>query len=583
MLVYNVYKKIQTKLSEVQFMRLSKYLLPTLREVPSEAEIPSHQLMLRAGLMRKLASGVYAFLPLGFKTLKNIEKIVRDGMDNHDAQELLMSAILPKECYEASGRWQVFGPEMFRLKDRNDRDFCLGPTHEEIFTDTVKNTIKSYKQLPVTLYQIQTKYRDERRPRFGVIRSREFIMKDAYSFDRDEAGLDASYKNMYDAYKEIFDKMQLDYLIVDADSGAMGGSGSQEFMVKSEIGEDTIAYCGCGYCANIEKAACVAGEKDASAQKLGINKIHTPNCKTIEELTNSLGKQPTDFAKTIIYKADDKFVAVMVRGDREVNETKVTNHLGCIDLELAEAEDVMRITNAAVGFAGPVNLGIEVLVDYEVANMTNMIVGANETDMHFENANIDVDFTATAIADFRNIVPGDKCPVCGGVIETCQGIEVGHIFKLGTKYSDALHCTFLDENGKEQTAIMGCYGIGVSRCMAAIIEQNCDESGIVWPMSVAPYHAIVVPVNTKEESQVKLAEEIYAKLKSNGIETIIDDRNERAGVKFKDADLIGIPVRINVGKKADQNIVEFKIRKTGEMVEITADEAIAKVVELVRG
>lgn len=562
-------------------MRMSKYLLPTLREVPAEAEIPSHQLMLRAGLMRKLASGVYAFLPLGYKALRNIEKIVREGMDNHDAQELLMSAILPKECYEASGRWQVFGPEMFRLKDRNDRDFCLGPTHEEIFTDTVKNTIKSYKQLPVTLYQIQTKYRDERRPRFGVIRSREFIMKDAYSFDRDEAGLDVSYKNMYDAYKEIFDKMELDYLIVDADSGAMGGSGSQEFMVKSDIGEDTIAYCSCGYCANIEKAVCVPSDAATDAKKLAINKIHTPNAKTIEELTSSLGKSPADFAKTIIYKADDKFVAVMVRGDREVNETKVTNHLGCIDLELAEAEDVMRITNAKVGFAGPVNLGIDVLVDHEVAGMVNMIIGANETDMHFENANIGTDFEATAIADFRNITPGDKCPKCGGVIETCQGIEVGHIFKLGTKYSDALGCTFLAEDGKERTAIMGCYGIGVSRCMAAIIEQNCDESGIVWPMSVAPYHAIVVPVNTKEPTQVEVAEKIYSALRAKGIETIIDDRNERAGVKFKDADLIGIPVRINVGKKAAEGTVEFVIRKTGEMCELTVDEAIAKVEELI--
>lgn len=562
-------------------MRMSKYLLPTLREVPAEAEIPSHQLMLRAGLMRKLASGVYAFLPLGYKALRNIEKIVREGMDNHDAQELLMSAILPKECYEASGRWQVFGPEMFRLKDRNDRDFCLGPTHEEIFTDTVKNTIKSYKQLPVTLYQIQTKYRDERRPRFGVIRSREFIMKDAYSFDRDEAGLDVSYKNMYDAYKEIFDKMELDYLIVDADSGAMGGSGSQEFMVKSDIGEDTIAYCSCGYCANIEKAVCVPSDAATDAEKLAINKIHTPNAKTIEELTSSLGKNPADFAKTIIYKADDKFVAVMVRGDREVNETKVTNHLGCIDLELAEAEDVMRITNAKVGFAGPVNLGIDVLVDHEVAGMVNMIIGANETDMHFENANIGTDFEATAIADFRNITPGDKCPKCGGVIETCQGIEVGHIFKLGTKYSDALGCTFLAEDGKERTAIMGCYGIGVSRCMAAIIEQNCDESGIVWPMSVAPYHAIVVPVNTKEPTQVEVAEKIYSALRAKGIETIIDDRNERAGVKFKDADLIGIPVRINVGKKAAEGTVEFVIRKTGEMCELTVDEAIAKVEELI--
>lgn len=565
-------------------MRLSKYLLPTLREVPSEAEISSHQLMLRAGLMRKLASGVYSYLPLGYKALRNIEKIVRDGMDSHEAQEVLMSAVLPKEYFETSGRWEVFGPEMFRLKDRNDRDFCLGPTHEEIFTDTVKAFVKSYKQLPVTLYQIQTKYRDERRPRFGVIRSREFIMKDAYSFDKDNAGLDASYKNMYDAYKEIFDKMELDYLIVDADSGAMGGSGSQEFMVKSEVGEDTIAYCECGYCANIEKAECIPSGEISTEELLTMEKIHTPNSKTIEELTAFLNTTPDKFAKTILYKADDKFVAVMVRGDREVNETKLTNHLGCINLELAEAIDVMEITNAKVGFAGPVGLEIEVICDNEVANMKNFIVGANETDMHFKNVNIGRDFTPAFTGDFRNIVEGDLCPKCKkGLIKNCQGIEVGHIFKLGTKYSDALDCKFLDENGKEQTVIMGCYGIGVSRCMAAIIEQNCDESGIVWPMSVAPYQAIVVPVNTKEEAQVALAEKIYETLRQNGIETILDDRNERAGVKFKDADLIGIPIRINVGKKADENMVEYKIRKTGEMVEISADEAIENVIKAVKG
>lgn len=562
-------------------MRLSKYLLPTLREVPAEAEITSHQLMLRAGLMRKLASGVYSYLPLGYKTLRNVESIVRKGMDNHEAQELLMSALLPKEYYEPSGRWQVFGPEMFRLKDRGERDFCLGPTHEEIFTDTVKNTVKSYKQLPMTLYQIQTKYRDERRPRFGVIRSREFIMKDAYSFDRDEAGLDASYRNMYDAYREIFDKMELDYLIVDADSGAMGGSGSQEFMVKSEIGEDTIAYCSCGYCANIEKAACVPSNEGLEAELLDMEKIHTPNSKTIEELTEFLSSSPENFAKTILYKADDEFVAVMVRGDREVNETKVKNHLGCIEFDLAEAEDVVRITNAKVGFAGPVGIGIKVIADSEVANMKNMIIGANETDMHYKNANINRDFTPDFIGDFRNIVEGDKCVKCGGTIQSCRGIEVGHIFKLGTKYSEALDCKILDENGKEQTVIMGCYGIGVSRCLAAIIEQHSDEAGIKWPMSVAPYHAIVVPVNVKDEAQVQLAEKIYADLKAKGVEVILDDRNERPGVKFKDADLIGIPVRINVGKKAQDGIVEYVLRETGEMSEITVDEAINSVVAAV--
>ena len=563
-------------------MRLSKYLLPTLREVPSEAEIPSHQLMMRAGLIRKLASGVYSYLPLGLKTLKKIENIVRESMDSHEAQELLMSAILPKEYFETSGRWKVFGPEMFRLKDRADRDFCLGPTHEEIFTDTVKNTIKSYKQLPVTLYQIQTKYRDERRPRFGVIRSREFIMKDAYSFDRDESGLDVSYKNMYDAYKEAFDKMGLEYLIVDADSGAMGGSGSQEFMVKSEVGEDTIAYCSCGFCSNIEKAECVPEAVHENDDMLDIEKIYTPHSRTIEELTGFLNTTPDNFAKTLLYNADGKIVAVMVRGDREVNETKLANHLGCVDLELASPDDVVKTTGAAVGFAGPVGLDVEVIADNEIAHMKNFVVGANETEYHYKNVNINRDFTPDYVGDFRNIEVGNLCPKCKNErIKTCRGIEVGHIFKLGTKYTDAMECTYLDENGKQQTPIMGCYGIGVSRCLAAVIEQNCDEGGIAWPVSVAPYHVIVVPVNSKNEKQAALAEDIYQKLLSAGIETIIDDRAERAGVKFKDADLIGIPVRINVGKKAEDGKVEFVIRKSDEVSEMTADEAIEKAISFI--
>lgn len=566
-------------------MKLSKYLLPTLREVPAEAEIPSHQLMLRAGLIRKLASGVYGYLPLGLKVLKNVERIIRDGMNRHDAQELLMSALLPKEMFEVSGRWEVFGPEMFRLKDRNDRDFCLGPTHEEIFTDTVKANIRSYKQLPVTLYQIQTKYRDERRPRFGVIRSREFIMKDAYSFDRDEAGLDISYKNMYDAYREIFDEMALNYLVVDADSGAMGGSGSQEFMVKSDIGEDTIAYCEkCGYCANEEKAMCVAPEISERPEMLSVNKVHTPNAGTIADVTDFLGKTPKDFAKTIVYKADDKFVAVMVRGDREVNDTKVVNALGgAIEFDLAPLDDLVRITHANAGFAGPVDLDIDVYVDAEVAAMTNMIVGANETDYHLENVNIGRDFEATVVGDFRNIEEGDLCPICKAEkIKTCRGIEVGHIFKLGTKYSKSMDCTFLDENGKEQVPIMGCYGIGVSRCLAAIIEQNSDENGIIWPMSVAPYQAIVVPVNVKDDTQRTIAEDIYNRLLKSGIEVILDDRNERAGVKFNDAELIGIPLRITVGKKACEGIVEFKERRSGNLEELSIDDAVNKVIEIVR-
>lgn len=564
-------------------MRLSKYLLPTLREVPAEAEIESHKLMLRAGMMRKLASGVYSYLPLGLKALKNVENIIREEMNNEDAVELIMSALLPAESYMASGRWEVFGPSMFRLRDRNGRDFCLGPTHEEIFTDTVKNTIKSYKQLPITLYQIQTKYRDERRPRFGVIRSREFIMKDAYSFDADEKGLDISYDKMYRAYRKAFDKMGLDYIVVDADSGAMGGSGSQEFMVKSDIGEDTIAYCEkCGYSANIEKAQCIPDSEKLSQELKEREKIHTPNVKTIEELTEFLNSNPKCFAKTLIYRADDKFVAVMVRGDRDVNEVKLTNHLGAIEVELAAPADVMEITNAQVGFAGPIGLKIDVIVDNEVAQMKNFIVGANETDYHYINVNIDRDFTPDFVGDFRNITEGDECPHCREEkIKVCQGIEIGHIFKLGTKYSKALDCTFLDENGKKEFPIMGCYGIGVNRCMAAIIEQNCDDRGIIWPMSVAPFKVIVVSANSKDEAQVKTADMIYDSLKANGVEVLYDDRNERAGVKFNDADLIGIPLRITAGKRAGEGIVEFKERRSGEVIELTPDEAVKKCLEII--
>jgi len=563
-------------------MKLSHYLMPTLRDVPAEAEIESHKLMLRAGLMRKLASGVYSYLPMGLRALRKAEKIVREEMDAHGGQELLMSALLPREDYEASGRWEVFGEDMFRLKDRNGRDFCLGPTHKEIFTNAVKATVKSYKQLPVTLYQIQTKYRDERRPRFGVIRSREFLMKDAYSFDRDTDGLDISYKQMYDAYRCIFDRMDMDYLIVDADSGAMGGSGSQEFMVKSDIGEDTIVYCSCGYCANEEKAQSVADVWNGDAAELEMEKIPTPNAKTIEEVSAFLNTDPRQFAKTLLYQADDKFVAVMVRGDREVNETKLKNHLGCLELALAEADDVVRITGAPVGFAGPVGLSIEVIADEEVAAMKNMAVGANEADMHIKNVNMGRDFTPAHVGDFRNAVAGDKCPKCGKELSTCRGIEVGHIFKLGTKYSDALGCVYLDENGKEQVMVMGCYGIGVTRCLAGIIEQHCDEKGIIWPMSVAPFHAVVVPVSHKDADQMALAEDIYNRLKAAGVEAALDDRPERPGVKFNDADLIGFPIRITVGRKSGEGIVEYKLRAEAEAVELTIDEAIAKTAELVK-
>lgn len=564
-------------------MRMSKLLMPTLREVPSEAEITSHKLMLRAGLIRKLASGIYSYLPLGLRAERKVEQIVREEMDRAGAQELLMSALLPAEAYQASGRWEVFGDSMFKLKDRNDRDFCLGPTHEELFTQTVIDNVKSYREYPMTLYQIQNKYRDEGRPRFGLIRGREFVMKDAYSFDLDEAGLDESYNKMYEAYCRIFKRLGLDFTIVDADSGAMGGSGSQEFMVKSPVGEDGIAYCDeCGYAANYEKAECIPQEKPSLEGDFDMEKIHTPNAHTIEELVSFLNAEAYNFAKTIIYKADDKYIAAMVRGDREVNEVKLKNLVGCVDdLELAEPFMVRQLTNAEVGFAGPVGLDIPVYADKEVAVMKNFIVGANETDMHYKNVNINKDFTPETVADIRVIEEGDKCPRCGKPIKTAQGIEVGHIFKLGTKYSDALGLTYQDEDGKSKTIIMGCYGIGVTRCLAAAIEQNNDDNGIIWPVSIAPYQAIVIPANSKSVEQTQMAEKIYEDLLSKGIETLLDDRDERAGVKFKDADLIGIPVRIVVGKKCGEGIVEYKERTADSASDKTVDEAVRDVVEFV--
>ncbi len=565
-------------------MRASNMFIPTLRETPAEAEIPSHKLMLRAGLMRKLAAGIYSFLPLGLRTFKKVEQIVREEMDEAGALELIMSAVLPAEAFQESGRWKVFGQEMFRLKDRNGRDFCLGPTHEEFFTETVKRETKSYRALPMTLYQIQTKFRDERRPRFGVMRSREFVMKDAYSFDRDEAALDISYKKMFDAYCKIFDRCGLDYIIVDADTGAMGGSGSQEFMVKSDIGEAEIAYCNsCKYAANVEKAICTVEKYDGKEEKSGKpEKISTPDIKTIEDLIKFFDCSPKEFAKTLIYKADDKFVAVMLRGDRDVNETKLQNHLKCIELSMAEAEDVKRITGAEVGFAGPIGIGIDIIADLEVNEMRNFISGANETGYHLKNININDDFKPLAIIDVRNITKEDKCPKCGQAIMIERGIEVGHIFKLGTKYSEALNCVYLDEAGHEIPMVMGCYGIGINRTMAAIIEQNYDENGIIWPMSVAPYQVIVIPVKVNDETQMKLAEEIYNKLKDEKIEVMIDDRDERPGVKFNDADLIGIPLRITVGKLAGEGIVEYKMRSDSQIEELAKDDVLKRVIEKVK-
>lgn len=560
-------------------MKMSNMLITTLREVPAEAEIDSHKLMLRGGMIRKMAAGIYNYMPIGLKVLKKVEDIVREEMNVAGAQEFLASAIIPAELWQESGRWDAYGAEMFRLKDRGERDFCLGPTHEEVFTDIARNAIKSYKQLPLNLYQIQTKYRDERRPRFGIMRSREFIMKDAYSFDKDQDGLDLSYDKMHDAYVKIFNRCGLDAKCVAADSGAIGGSNSAEFMVKSEVGEDDVVFCSkCDYAANIEKASSAA-EKEEKQDFKELNKVETPNSKTIEELVEFFNTDKRKFAKTILFNADGKIIAVIVRGDREINQVKVSNVIGEVtNLELASSEEVKISTGAVVGFAGPIGIKVDMLlVDEEVANMYNFIVGANETGYHIENVNYTRDFEGT-IGDFRNVTEGEQCPICGEKITIARGTEVGHIFKLGTKYSEAMNANFIDEDGKEKPFIMGCYGIGVTRTMASIIEQHHDENGIVWPLSVAPYHVSVIPVNVKDEEQTNEAYKLYEELISIGVEALLDDRNERPGVKFKDSELMGIPMRVTVGKKISDGEVEFKLRD-GEMEVIK----ISDVCNIIKG
>lgn len=564
-------------------MRMSQMLFSTQREVPSEAEAESHVLLLKAGMIRRLAAGVYALMPLGFRVFKKIENIIREEMDAAGAQELIMSAFLPAEYYQQSGRWDVFGTEMVKFQDRNGRDFCLGPTHEEIFAHVLRQEMQSYKAMPRTLYQIQNKYRDERRPRFGMIRCREFVMKDAYSFDVDEAGLDESYKKMYDAYCKVFDRCGLDYVIVHADTGAMGGSGSQEFMIKSDIGDDTIASCPkCGYAANAELAACPDPAQGTEEFK-SMEKVHTPNAGTIAELVGFFGLSADKFAKTLLYLADGQIVAAMVRGDREINETKLKNYLKCANLELASASDVREATGAEVGFAGPVGLkASRIIADKEVTQMRNFLIGANETDYHFIGVNYGRDFKVNDVTDIRLIEQGDPCPVCGAAADLAKTIEVGHIFKLGTKYSIAMECMYLDQDAKQKPCVMGSYGIGLNRTMQAIIEQSHDADGIIWPDSVAPYSAVVVPVSASNEAHMALAEQIYARLNEAGIEVVLDDRDERAGVKFKDADLIGIPHRINVGRRAADGIVEYKQRRADKAQELTADEAIGLIVEAVK-
>ncbi|MBP7344667.1 MAG: proline--tRNA ligase [Clostridia bacterium] len=564
-------------------MYYSKMLIPTIRETPQEAEAISHKLMLKAGLIRKLASGIYIFLPLGYKALRNIEKIIREEMENKGALELFMSALIPKELLEESGRWDVFGPEMFRLKNREDRDFCLGPTHEESFTVTARNEIKSVKNLPLTLYQIQTKFRDELRPRFGIIRCREFMMKDAYSFDRDESGLDKSYNDMHDAYCDIFRRCGLEIVIADADSGAMGGSGSQEFMVLNDIGEDKIVKCtSCSYTANLEKAEIIVKD-DLSCDNTLLDKelIHTPNVRTIDELCVFLGCSSSNFAKTLILTADSEPVMAVIKGDGELSLKKLASLLGCIELEMADELTIKELTKAEVGFASPVGMSCKVILDNELKNMTNFVTGANKTDYHYKNVNLK-DFSNYSFGDIRVISESDVCPKCGGSIKISNTVEVGHIFKLGDKYSKTLDCMYTDESGIRKPMIMGCYGIGLGRTLAAVIEQYNDEKGIIWPMEVAPYKVYILPTLVNDSLIYDMAVRMHNELMAKGIDVILDDRDERPGVKFNDADLLGIPLRVTVGRNAKDGLVEFKKRNEKEASVITYEEALKKIISLVR-
>lgn len=566
-------------------MKASKMLISTLKETPNEAVISSHVLLLRAGMIRKLVAGVYNYLPLGLRTLRKVENIIRDEMDKSGALEILSSAIQPKELWVESGRWYKYGPELMRLKDRHDREFCLGPTHEEIFTDLVRNQIKSKKNLPINIYQIQTKYRDEFRPRFGLMRSREFIMKDAYSFDTSYEGLDISYKNMYQTYCNIFNRFGLNYKIVLADTGAIGGSGSHQFMALSDVGESDIIYCECGYAADQEKAESRPDVILDESNLQEICEVETPNQKTIEEVASFLSVESKKVVKSLVYKNlnDNSLILVLVRGDKEVNEIKVVNSLNIAEHELvlASYDDILSI-GSIEGFVGPIKIdNCKILVDEEVTLMKNFIVGANKKNYHLINVNYGRDFVGQ-VGQFRKSVENDLCPICSRKMKMERGIEVGQIFKLGTKYSQAMNCTYQDDDGQVKPMIMGCYGIGVTRTMSAIIEQNHDENGIIWPINVAPYHVVIIPINYQDEIIKNLSDSIYQKLQNNNVEVVLDDRNAKPGFKFKDWDLIGIPYQIIVGKKASEDIVEFKIRKNLQKEELSSELAIERILNIVR-
>ena len=548
-------------------MKLSQMHFKTLREVPTEAEIPSHILLLRAGMIKKTVAGVYTYMPMGWRTIRKIENIVREEMDAKGAEEIYTQSVQPAELWKESGRWDAYGPEMWRLKDRNDREFCLGPTAEEVFTDIVKSDVTSHRQLPRMLYQISDKYRDEARPRYGMMRSRVFIMKDNYSFDKDAAGLDESYDKMYDAYSKVFTRCGLNFRPVEADTGAIGGSNSHEFTALCEYGESEIAYCDhCDLAATVEKAACVDAAPQDDVEMLPLEKVYTPGTKTIDEVAAFLKLDKKQTIKALLFVTYDAegnengYVAVFIRGDRELNMTKLVNALNIPEyaIAFADEEKMSAATGCVGGFTGPMHLhDCKIIVDSELPGLKNLCAGACETDHHYINMNYGRDYKGDMIVDLKTLKEGDECPICGAPVRHARGVEVGQIFKLGTKYSEPMKAIYKDENQKDQLIWMGCYGIGISRTFQAIIDmpQNHDDNGIIWPMSVAPYHVIITQVKPGDEAQDEVAGRIYSELTKAGVEVLWDDRDERPGVKFKDADLIGIPVRITVGKRASEGVV----------------------------
>ena len=566
-------------------MRYSQMLIPTLKEDPSEAEVLSHRLMLRAGMIRKLAAGIYSFLPLAQRVFRKTEQIIREEMNRAGAQEVTLPFVQPAELWQKSGRWNVYGKELLRFKDRNERDFCLGPTHEEVVTELVKNHVTSYRQLPLNLYQIHIKFRDEIRPRFGIMRAREFVMKDAYSFDADEKGAEESYQKMHQAYCNIFERCGLTFRAVEADTGPIGGSFSHEFMVLAETGEDTIFSCNsCNYAANKEKAeiGSLKNEKPDPLPLGELKRVATPEKRTVEEVTQFLKIGPEQLIKTLIFQNGDHTIAALIRGDHEINEIKLQNLLGSEAICLADDKTIEKVTRAPRGFAGPVGLDIRIIADNSLKGIKNFVIGGNERDVHLANVNFNRDFQVESFYDIRFAIERDPCPRCAqGQLVMSKGIEVGHIFKLGTKYSKTLGARFLDAQRRENYMVMGCYGIGVGRTVAAAIEQNHDKDGIIFPKSIAPFQVIVVSVNPKDSAIKEVSERIYATLLDAGIDVLIDDRDERPGIKFKDADLIGIPLRITVGKKVADGQIDIKLRKTGEVMATKEEEGIRKVKEMV--